>query len=120
MTTETLVNLTVPMVVRDIESVLETYSQNAYRRAFAIPEMRRKLEAYVLSRVPNQYAVASEEDTSFENLDRIALSHVSERSRVERVICDGIECVLQDNADKIGHQLPVDDNPCTAPSHWFG
>lgn len=119
MTTEVLVNMTLPTVVREIESVLETYGHNAYRRAFAIPEMRQKLEAYVLSHVPNQYAVVAEVEEE-SRLDAIPTSSFSDRSQVERVICDGVECVLRANAEQIEHQLPAEENPHSAPSHWFG
>ncbi|MEM6448300.1 MAG: hypothetical protein AAFY57_19535 [Cyanobacteria bacterium J06642_2] len=119
MTTEILVNLTLPIVVRDIESVLETYGHSAYRRAFAIPEMRQKLAAYVLSHIPNRYAVVAE-DKNEARLNAIPTSPFSERSRVQQVICDGVECVLRDHAEQIEHQLPVEGNLNTAPSHWFG
>ncbi|MEO0852169.1 MAG: hypothetical protein AAFY15_01515 [Cyanobacteria bacterium J06648_11] len=119
MATDVLVNLTLPTVIREIEAVLDTYAQNAHRRAFAIPEMRHELEAYVLSRIPNQYAVVSEDEDET-RLSEIPPSSFARPANVRQVICDGVECLLRDRADRIVHQLPDEANPSMAPSHWFG
>jgi len=58
--THELVNLTLTMVLREISDVLEEYPEHPYQTAFLIHEFRQKLIAYVLSQVPNHYAIAGE------------------------------------------------------------
>ena len=56
---KTIANLTLPLVSLEIENVLDTYHYHPYRQAFAIPELREKLTAYVLNCVPACYAMLS-------------------------------------------------------------
>ncbi|MEP0803815.1 hypothetical protein NDI37_06480 [Funiculus sociatus GB2-A5] len=46
---KTIANLTLPVVVQEIEKVLGTYTAHPYQKAFSIPELRQKLIVYVLS-----------------------------------------------------------------------
>ncbi len=50
--TRTIVNLLELEVSKEIEAVLSTYSNHPYQQAFAIPDIRQELIAYVLSRAP--------------------------------------------------------------------
>lgn len=55
-----LINLTLPVVIEEIEHILATYPTYPYQQAFSVAGLRQDLVAYVLSRVPNQYAVVEE------------------------------------------------------------
>jgi hypothetical protein len=115
-----VVNLTIPFVLREIEAVLDTYTQDFYRNAFAIPELRQELVAFVLSRIPNRYMLC---ESGRERLYHPCESSPSleERLRFEATIYEGIQYVLQTHPDFIEHQLPIEvDDPAAAPSHWFG
>ena len=46
---KTIANLTLPVVVQEIEKVLGTYTDHPYQKAFSMPELRQKLIVYVLS-----------------------------------------------------------------------
>ncbi|GEM_PF-1993066 len=56
-----LINLTLPLVIQEIEDVLDEYPEHPYQSAFSMHEFRQKLIAHVLSQVPNQYAIAGEQ-----------------------------------------------------------
>ncbi|NES98833.1 MAG: late competence development ComFB family protein [Desertifilum sp. SIO1I2] len=55
-----LLNLTLPIVLEEIENVLAAYPKYPYQQAFSVSELRQDLVAYVLSRVPNKYAAVEE------------------------------------------------------------
>ncbi|HEY9653728.1 MAG TPA: late competence development ComFB family protein [Coleofasciculaceae cyanobacterium] len=55
-----LINLTLSVVIEEIEHILATYPTYPYQQAFSVAGLRQDLVAYVLSRVPNQYAVVEE------------------------------------------------------------
>ncbi len=57
---KTVVNLTQQSVLGEIESVLDTYPYQPYQQAFAIPDLRQELIAFVLSRIPCLYSTMSE------------------------------------------------------------
>lgn len=58
-----LLNLTLPVVIEEIEAILETYPKYPYQQAFSLTELRQDLIAYVLSRVPNKYTVVEGTET---------------------------------------------------------
>lgn len=59
-----LINLTLPVVIEEIENILESYPKYPYQQAFSAPSLRQDLIAYVLSRVPNKYTVVEETQSS--------------------------------------------------------
>lgn len=52
-----LAALTLPVVIRGIDHVLEDDPEHPYHLAFAMPELRQKLIDHILNNVPNHYAV---------------------------------------------------------------
>ncbi len=89
-----LVNRTLPVVIEEIENILEAYPEYPYQQAFSQPTLRQNLIAYVLSRVPNQYIVVEEIQFS---LKQIVLPHYSSKRLldIEYWIHLGIRDVLQ-------------------------
>lgn len=63
-----IINLTLPVVIEEIEHILATYPRHPYQQAFSAASLRQDLVAYVLSRVPNQYAVLEETQSSSNSL----------------------------------------------------
>lgn len=59
-----LFNLTLPVVIEEIEYILGTYPKYPYQQAFSASGLRQDLVAYVLSRVPNIYTVVEETQPS--------------------------------------------------------
>ncbi|MFB2923563.1 MULTISPECIES: late competence development ComFB family protein [Aerosakkonema] len=60
--TKQLFKLTLTVVIDEIENILSTYPPYPYKQAFSSARLRQDLLAYVLSRVPNKYAVIEETD----------------------------------------------------------
>lgn len=100
-----LINLTVPVVIQEIEYVLEEYPEDPYQSAFAMPELRQKLIAHVLSHVPNHYVVKGEQELSSDPKVRPP-SLLQERLRMEMVVRAGILHILRENADWLSKHLP--------------
>lgn len=55
-----VINMTLPVVINEIEHILETYPKYPYQQAFTASGLRQDLVAYVLTHVPNQYAFVNE------------------------------------------------------------
>jgi hypothetical protein len=88
-----LINLTLSIVTEEIEHILETYPKYPYQQAFSASELRQDLIVYVLSRVPNQYAVV--EENQFSLSPTLLSRHSSERLlNIEHWIHRGIRDVL--------------------------
>lgn len=117
--TKTIVNLTQPVVAGEIDRVLASYPDHPYQQAFAAPELRQRLIAYVLGQVNCKYIVsepeeapASSPETQFNSTEKI--------DQLDSWIHNGIQNLIQEEADWISHHIPPEENSGEAPSHWFG
>lgn len=99
-----LINLTLPMVIREIEDVLDEYPEHPYQIAFSIHEFRQKLIAYTLSQIPNQYAIAGEAAPASRSSPRHA-SLIAERLYLATVIRGGILHILRENAERLSDRF---------------
>jgi hypothetical protein len=114
--TKVITNITLITVKEQVEKVLETYPDRPYQQAFAIPQLRQKLIAYVLSRVANCYTVVEEGE---ETNNKLAYCDADKRSTIETLVSQGIGQVLNQEPDYI-HYIPEEIDPGYAPSDWFG
>lgn len=118
--TKTLVNITIPVVLKKLENILTTYPDHPYQEAFANPDVRQMLIAYVLSRIPNQY-ITLDEEAKPELLCSDSLCRSLEAtSHIESVIHKGIEKVLCEQVENIHRYIPDVIDPALVASHWFG
>jgi hypothetical protein len=115
--TKTIVNLTEPIVVQEIEDTLSTYPYQPYQQAFAIPDLRQKLIAYVMTRSQVSYTVVDSEAVF--NPNAIHAS-IEERLQMEALIRQGIDQILQEDAEWTIRHLPQVIYQTPAPSSWFG
>ena len=105
-----IVNLTLPIVIREIDDVLEEYPVHPYQKAFAIDEVRKKLLAHVLSYIPNRYIVLDETQEPPKDDDFIYRS-LEERVRIESLIRGSILHILRENADLVSrHVYQIDSS----------
>jgi len=118
MTTK-IFNITNQIVVREIEDVLDTYPHHPYQKAFAIPNLRQKLIAYILSQVRNIY-IAIEEGEELRIGPNFLSRSLEQRPHIESVIRQGIVHILQEDAEWVSRHIPERVEPGTAPSYWFG
>jgi hypothetical protein len=112
-----IINLTSTVVAEEIENVLDTYPYHPYQQAFAIPDIRQKLAVYVLSRVRNLYTVV-EEAQEIPRSSSSLCNSLEQRLYIEPLVRHGIQHILQEDSDWIGHHIPIEASP--APSRWFG
>ncbi len=111
---KTIANLTLPVVVQEIEKVLGTYTDHPYQKAFSIPELRQKLIVYVLSWTSNNYAVIEEDESVINQNVNCCLEQHSE---IECLIHQGIHHILEQNSDTVSHQIPEEVDSGYLPSH---
>jgi hypothetical protein len=124
---KTVVKLTQQSVLGEIESVLDTYSYHPYQQAFAIPDLRQELIAFVLSRIPCLDYTMTEGHISLPEIDREFLlnnklprSPLEQQLHVQNLIHQGIYSIFQDKSDWISDRLCETVQPGNEPSHWFG
>jgi hypothetical protein len=116
---KTIMNLTELAVIEEIESVLETYPDHPYQQAFAIPDLRQELIAYILSRVSNHYIAIDSEQAFLSNLRTLTCS-LEQKVCIEKLVHQGIEKILSANTERMRHQIPEPIAAGFAPSNWFG
>ncbi|MBE9050156.1 hypothetical protein IQ243_06970 [Nostocales cyanobacterium LEGE 11386] len=119
--TKTLVNITLIVVNKELETVLETYPDHPYQEAFAHPDIRQVLIAYILNRIPNHYITVDQEDQkeAFTSVNNLWHS-LEENLQIEAIIHQGIEKVLCEQAQEVSRHIPEVVNPSLVASDWFG
>jgi len=115
---KTVVNLTKQAVISEIENVLDTYPYHPYQQAFAIPDLRSELVAYVLSRIPCVYGAINTECKSL--LNHNPHNYLEQQIQLQNIIHQGIYFLLQEKSEWITHHLPESMQCGLEPSHWFG
>ncbi len=103
-----IINLTLPLVLREIENVLEDYAEYPYQVAFSVEEFRQKLIAHVLSNIPNRYTVIDDSQESQKETGFLRRP-IIERLQMENLIRGGILHILRENADSIGFMITQKD-----------
>lgn len=117
--TQTIVNLTLPIVTDKIDDILAAYPLYEYRQVFAVPELRQKLTAYVLARLPVVY-VTMDSGTAG-SLEPTGHCYSSDQhDQINQLIHQGIDALL--GRPEIWRHRPsaerVEAEPI--PSSWFG
>jgi hypothetical protein len=93
-----IANLTLPLVMEEVEEVLQDYPRYPYQVAFSIHKLRQLLIADVLSQIPNQYTVI--EDTEELSIQpEISPVPLQKRLHREMIIRQSILDILQKNAE---------------------
>lgn len=116
----TLVNLTLPAVTQEIETVLETYPDHPHQQAFAHPQLRERLLAYVLSQIDCKFTVAEAGET-LQIPSEILFASPDHQAYVDGVIHQGIHRLLNEAGDWVNRHIPAQEGrQGEAPSHWFG
>lgn len=108
-----LINLTLPVVIANIENVLEDYPEYPYQVAFSLPELRQRLLAHVLTHTPNCYTVAGEKLT-LKTPKFPYPSSMQERIQMENLIHGGILHILRENAEWVGSRITQIENSACA------
>lgn len=124
---KSVVNLTQQSVVGEIESVLDTYPSDPYQQAFAIPDLRQELIAFVLNRIPSFEGVMSDGQIPLAEAEQGSLAYyklprkpLEQQLHLQNLIHQGICLIVQEKSDWISHHLCETVEPAGEPSHWFG
>ena len=89
---ETGFNLAEQLAIAKIESILDDYPQYPYQQAFAVPQLRQELIAYVFSRLKANSTIDPEQ-ISWLNYDGCCLG-LEQRLYVEVLTHQGIDALL--------------------------
>lgn len=116
---KTLVNLTHSAAIAEIETVLDSYPEHPYQQAFANPELRQELVAYVLSRIKCSYSAVDEQQVPLCTYE-FPGAYFEQQIQIENLIHQGICCILQEKADWVNCHIPESVQCGLEPSHWFG
>jgi hypothetical protein len=117
---KTVINMTQQSVIGEIESVLDTYPYHPYQQAFAIPDLRQELIAFVLSRIPCFFSAVEREQVCTLEYHRVPRGSVEQKVHLENLIHQGIYSLMQEKSDWISQHLAEKVQPGLEPSHWFG
>ena len=116
---QTIVNLAVPLVTEKIEDILNTYPIHPHQQTFTSPNLREKLTAYVLSRMPALYLTVDEMEVCAVRSPSSCYT-TAQHSQIERLIHQGVEHILQQRDAWVESRLPEQIDPILTPSNWFG
>lgn len=111
---KTVANLTLALVtdeIEQIETVLKTYPEHPYQQAFAVPDWRQPLIAYVLSRIPNTYKVIEGTEPVVDQ--RSVYFCLERRLQIEALLYQGIWQILQQNSAWASHPASKNIEICT-------
>lgn len=113
-----IVNLALPVVLEEIDRVLQGGSETVAREAFLRPDLHQKLVAYVVNRIPGVYAV--QEDAIAVCQDSQCLAGVvGHRSEIVLLIHQGIRWLYREHL-KGGDFEGQQEEAQLSPSTWFG
>ena len=87
-----LVNLTLPLVEQELDSLLEVYPHILHQAELSNPDLRQELLAYVLNRINNVYA--AKEDCSLDESNISFCFTPEQQMQIETLIFQGINYVL--------------------------
>lgn len=117
--TKTVTNLTIPTILAKVEEILETYPHHPYQQAFANPDIRQELIAYVLTRIHNEYGAIEETEEWLIEADITREVFLGE-SDTDDIVHQGIHHILEQNQETVRQHIPEEEDPRSMPSHWFG
>ncbi|MFN6569063.1 hypothetical protein A6770_29005 [Nostoc minutum NIES-26] len=115
-----LVNVTIPIVTQELENILVTYPHHPYQEAFAHPDLRQILMAYILNRIPNHYITVDEAEKQVFTTSDCLRPFLEQTLHIKAVIHQGIEKVLCEQAHEVNRHIPEVVDPSRVASHWFG
>jgi hypothetical protein len=91
---KTIVNLTLPIVIEEIEQVLDEVDNQFYRQTFSIPDLHQELVVYVLSRIRNRYSAVDQPEDAIAVAGSLSAC-VEERLKIDDLAFQGIHHILQ-------------------------
>lgn len=125
-----IVNLTLPIVVAKVESVLNDTASERYWESSKVTELHQRLTAYVLRRLPATYVTLDQDSIQRMGTPSQCYSHEQHR-QIDHLIQQGLQTLIDD--ELLQALSPGADDPAlamdanqghlqevTLVSHWFG
>lgn len=100
-----IINLTLRLVIEEIEDILNQCPGHPYQVAFSNQELQHKLITTILNQLPNYYAIVEDNQTLPEN-PRFLYSSLDEQVFLVSLICQSIVDVFQENMASINYHTP--------------
>jgi hypothetical protein len=116
---KSIVNLTIPLVVAEVEKALKTYPHYPYQQLFANPDLHQELVAYVLTRIHSVYVAVDEGEKIANDIETISDS-TETQACLESFIHQGIHYILQQHQALASFPMPAKNDGYLPVSHWFG
>jgi hypothetical protein len=114
-----IINLTLLILNKSIEVVLEDYQKKFYQPAFSRQELRQKIVSNVLTKIPNQYTII-EDEQELPKDPNFLYCYLEQRVRLEILIRESLVYLLQENLDETNFHISPKENPLNDSSHWVG
>lgn len=95
-----IINLSLQLVVKEVEALLKHYPQHPYQVAFSCPELRQKLIDHVLQQIPHYYAIV-ENIQDLPQDPRCLYASIAEQLQLECLICESIVNVFHKNQNAV-------------------
>lgn len=115
---QTIVNLTLPIVVAKINDILnDSPTWNGWP-SLAHPDLRQQLAAYVLRRMPVVY-ITLESDAA-DNLHAANCYSHEQHTQIEQLIQQGMQMLIDHSSSKRYGSDQVLADAGASPSSWFG
>ena len=86
---QTIVNLAVPLVTEKSKKFSHAYPFHPYQKAFISPNLRQKLTAYVLSRMPALYLAVDDREVCLVRSPASCYT-AAQHSQINRLIHQGL------------------------------
>lgn len=116
---QTIVNLTLPTVTEKIDAILAIYLAQGYFSDVEHHDLRQKLAAYVLSRLPVVYVTM--DSTAACSLESPSECYSpAQHEQISRLIHQGIEVLLRMVTASYDHRDRELADTGASPSNWFG
>jgi hypothetical protein len=113
---KTVVSVTQQSVISEIENVLDTYPDQRYQKAFAIPDLRKELIAFVLKRLAPEQVSRSKTEKDYQ----LPGNPLDQYLHLQNLIHQGICSIIQERSDRITHDVCEVGQLSCEPCHWFG
>jgi restriction endonuclease Mrr len=104
-----IINLTLHLVIKEIENVLEDCPEHSYQVVFSIQEWQHKLILCVLNQIPNYYTII--EDIQHLPEDPTSLYRSpEEKANLKTLIYESMACILQENSESLSGDILQETN----------
>ncbi|WP_052055305.1 late competence development ComFB family protein [Myxosarcina sp. GI1] len=87
-----VINLTLPIVEREIDLLLEMYPHKLHQLQLNNSDLRQELIAYILNRIPSVYGTIN--DGALDNCDRDLEAFLEYQIQIEALVFQGIDYLV--------------------------